>query len=232
MTGTLYGLGLGPGDPELLTLKALRVLTSVPVLAYLRPDGGDSVARAIAAPHLPGNQAEIAIDMPMRGDPAPGKKAYDDGAERIRSQLDSGKDVAFLCEGDPFLFGSFMYLFDRLSPSCSVVTVPGVSSLGAAAAAAGLPLVSRNETLAVLPATLDEAALTQRLADTDAAVILKLGRHVAKVRRALMAAGMADGAHVVVRATHADETIVSLADADDDLPYFSLILSRRTELTP
>lgn len=230
--GTLYGLGLGPGDPELLTLKAARLLAAVPVIAYLQPNDGESMARAIAAPHLPGGQAEVAFAMPMRMDPAVGAPAYDRGAAEIAAHLEAGRDVAFLCEGDPFLFGSFMYVFDRLAAAHTVVTVPGVSSPGAAAAAAGLPLVSRNESLAVVPATLDENTLTQRLTHADAAVILKLGRHLDKARRALVAAGMAKGAVVVTRATFDDETVFPLEDAVDRLPYFSLILARRPESLP
>jgi precorrin-2 C(20)-methyltransferase len=128
------------------------------------------------------------------------------------------------------LFGSFMYLFERLSPDYPVVTVPGVSSPGAAAAAAGVPLASRNESLLLVPATLDEASLTARLAQANAAVVLKLGRHLGKARRALAAAGLADGACVVSRAGYDDQRIVALADATDDQPYFSLILARRREI--
>lgn len=225
--GTLYGLGLGPGDPELMTLKAARLLAAVPVIAYLTPDGGPSLARAIAQDHLPGGQVEVAIDMPMRTDPGPGGAAYDSGAAEIAAHLEVGRDVAFLCEGDPFLFGSFMYLFERLAPRFAVVTVPGVSSPAAASAVAGMPLVSRSETLVLVPATLDEDELTRRLENADAAVVMKVGRHLDKARRALVRAGMAADAVVVVRATHADEHVVALADADDKQPYFSLILARR-----
>lgn len=230
--GTLYGLGLGPGDPELMTLKAARLLSTAPVIAYLKPNDGDSIARAIAAAHLPGHHTEVGISMPMRADSAPGQSAYDAGAIVIAGHLDAGRDVAFLCEGDPFLFGSFMYLFDRLSADYPVVTVPGVSSPSAASAAAGLPLVSRHESLLMLPATLDEEALVDRLAHADAAVIMKLGRHFEKARRALQTAGMADGARVVVRASQDDQAIVALADADASQPYFSLILARRSESLP
>lgn len=233
MTGTLYGLGLGPGDPELLTLKAARLLAAVPVIAYLSPDSGPPLARAIAAPHLAGGQTEVAIPMPMRAaDPAPGAAAYDTGAAAIAAHLAAGRDVAFLCEGDPFLFGSFMYLFERLAPRFAVVTVPGVSSPGAAAAAAGLPLASRNESLVLVPATLDEDALAARLDGADAAVVMKLGRHLDKARRALARAGLDRGAVVVVRATHPDQRVVPLAEADAGQPYFSLILARREDPRP
>lgn len=227
MTGTLYGLGLGPGDPELMTLKAAKLLAAVPVVAYLTPDSGPSLARAIAEAHLRGGQTEVAIDMPMRADPGPGGAAYDRGAAAIAAHLDAGRDVAFLCEGDPFLFGSFMYLFERLAPRFAVVTVPGVSSPAAASAVAGMPLVSRSETLVLVPATLDEDDLLRRLDGADAAVVMKVGRHLDKARRALTRAGLDGGAVVVVRATHADQRIVPLAEADALQPYFSLILARR-----
>ena len=232
MTGTLYGLGLGPGDPELLTLKAVRLLGAVPVIAYLAPDDGDSLARSIAAPHLAQNHDEISIAMPMRADPTPGRAAYDIGADAIATHLQAGRDVAFLCEGDPFLYGSFMYLFQRLVGRFEVVTVPGVSSLGAAAAQAGMPLVSRNETLAVVPATLDETTLIRRLADADAVCVLKGGRQLDKVRRVLTATGLADNAQVVVRATFEDGHVVPLAEAGDTTPYFSLVLARRDKEIP
>ena len=137
MTGKLYGVGLGPGDPELLTLKALRILKSVPVIAWPAPDEGHSFARSIAADHLPGGQVEIAIRVPMRVERFPAQEIYDRAAEEIAAHLDAGRDVAVLCEGDPFFYGSFMYLFERLAGRYETEIVPGVSSIMAAGAASG-----------------------------------------------------------------------------------------------
>ena len=129
MTGTLYGLGIGPGDPELITLKALKRLQAVPVIAYPAPQEGDSLARAIVAPHLDGAQREIAIRMPMVAARFPAQEVYDRAAEAIGGELEAGRDVAVLCEGDPFFYGSFMYLFGRMAERYPVEVIPGVSSL-------------------------------------------------------------------------------------------------------
>ena len=229
--GRLYGLGVGPGDPELLTLKAHRILQSVPVIAYPAPaDGTPSLARAIAAPHIPAGRAEIAILTPMTPGNFPAAEVYDRYAGEISAHLEAQRDVAVLCEGDPFLYGSFMYLFERLADRFGVEVVPGVSSLGACAARAGLPLVSRNQTLAVLPATLDEDDLTARLEAADAAAVMKVGRHLDKVRRVLGALGRLDDAVYVERATMDEERIAPLADVGDaHAPYFSMVLVRRKE---
>jgi len=228
---TLYGLGIGPGDPELMTLKAHRLLQSVPVVVYPAPDTGDSLARAIAAPHLPDGLVAIVIKTPMTPGKFTANDIYDHYAAEIRAHLDAGRDVAVLCEGDPFLYGSFMYVFERLSGDYRTEVVPGVSSLGAVAAAAKWPLVSRNQILTILPAPLDEAVLERRLAETDAAAIMKVGRHLEKVKRVLKRLGLEEGAHYVERASMADEKVLALKDvsADAAAPYFSMILVRQKD---
>ena len=222
MTGTVWGLGVGPGDPELLTLKALRLLRTAPIVAYPAPLGGDSFARGIVAQYLTGEQEEIVIEVPMEIAPEPAQTAYDRAAERIGAELARGRDVAILCQGDPFFYGSFMYLFGRLAGRFRVEIVPGVSSLTAAAAAVQAPLAARNDVLSVLPAPLPEAELARRLADLDAAAIIKLGRHFAKVRRVLIDLGLADRARYVERASLGHQRILSLAEVDPAaVPYFS-----------
>ena len=139
MSGTLYGLGIGPGDPELITLKALRLLRAAPVVAYPAPEAGDSLARAIVAPHLTGGQAELAIRMPLVPGKFPATEVYEAAEVELGTHLEAGRDVAALCEGDPFFYGSFMYLFSRLAARFPVQVVPGVSSLTACAAALGAP---------------------------------------------------------------------------------------------
>ncbi len=228
--GILYGLGIGPGDPELITLKALRILQSVAVVAYPAPENGDSLARSIAAPHLPGGQAEIRMRTPMTPGNFPADAVYDRYATEISEHLNGGRDVAVLCAGDPFLYGSFMYIFARLSGDHTVRVVPGVSSLGACAAASGRPLVSRNQSLSILPAPLDEDELEKRLMQTDAAAIMKVGRHMGKVKRVLARLGLDKGACYVERASLADERVCALNDVDTDAaPYFSMVLVRREE---
>jgi len=224
VTGTLFGLGIGPGDPELITLKAHRILTRVSVIAFPAPERGPSLARRIVAPHLNGTQREIAIRMPLEAGRFPAPEIYDNAAREIAAVLDAGTDVAALCEGDPFLYGSFAYLFARLSTTHRVEVVPGVSSLTAAAARAGRPLALKNEVLTVVPAPLPDEAIAARLQGWDAAVILKLGRHVGRVRALLGQLGRAADARYVEHATMASEQIAGLDEAPDPAPYFSLIL--------
>ena len=225
--GTLYGLGVGPGDPELLTLKALRILCAAPVLAYPAPIDGDSMARAIAAPHLPGGQIEIAIRMPLDAARFPAEEVYAAAAQDIAVHLEAGRDVAALCEGDPFFYGSFMYLFARLADVHHVEVVPGVSSPMACAAALGMPLAARNDVLSILPAPLAEDLLKARLEACDAAAIVKVGRHIAKVRRVLQELGIDSRARYIERASLAAERILPLSEAADPAPYFSMILVHR-----
>lgn len=225
MNGTLYGLGIGPGDPELITLKALRLLRAAAVVAYPAPDEGDSLARAIVAPHLPGGQIEVAIRMPMRVERFPAQEVYDRAAAELGRHLEAGRDVAVLCEGDPFLYGSFMYLFGRMAERFPVRVVPGVSSLTACAAVLGAPLAARNDVLSVLPAPLDAAVLRERIATADAVAVVKLGRHFGKVRTVLRELGLADRARYVERATMANQRVLPLSDVDPgSVPYFSMIL--------
>lgn len=228
--GVLYGLGVGPGDPELLTLKAVRLIQAAPVLAYPAPLEGESMARRIAAPHIPAGKIEIPIRMPMVQARFPAQEVYDRAAEEIGAHLAAGRDVAVLCEGDPFFYGSFMYLFGRLAEEggARVEVVPGVSALTATAASAGAPLAARNDVLTVLPGPLEEADLTQRLQAAEAVAIIKVGRHLAKVKRALAAAGLADGARYISHATLPEQRVSPLAEvSEDSAPYFSMILAHR-----
>jgi len=230
MTGTLYGLGVGPGDPELLTLKAVRLIKDSPVIAYPAPDTGDSLARAIAAPHIPDGRTEIVIRTPMISGQFPANDVYDHYAIEIAGHLRSGRDVAVLCEGDPFLYGSFMYVFSRLSEEFQTEVIPGVSSLMACAAAAGAPLVSRNQILSVVPATLDEDALRDRLSNSDAVALMKVGRHLEKVRRVLTELNLVDNARYVEHASMEDEKVLTMNDLNGaTAPYFSMILVRHPE---
>lgn len=223
MTGTLHGVGLGPGDPDLMTVRARRLIEGARVLAYPQPEGRESLARSIAAAFIPEGIEEIPILLPMTPERGPAQEAYDRAAARLAGALE-GDDVVCLCEGDPMLYGSFAYLAARLGPRHRVVVTPGVSSISACAAAAGRPLALRDEPLAVIPATLPEAEIARRAAG-GAVAVLKLGRHVAKVRRALASAGLE--AVYVERATTPGERVLPLSEAPDPAPYFSLALARR-----
>jgi precorrin-2/cobalt-factor-2 C20-methyltransferase len=223
--GRLLGVGVGPGDPELLTLKAVRVINASPVIAYVAAKGRPSMARRIVAQHLSPDRQEIPVTLPMRPIRELAQAAYDEGAARIGAELERGRDVAVLCEGDPFLYGSFAQLFERLGKRYPTEVVPGVASFTAAAAAARTPLVSRTETLALLPAALPSDALADHLARADAVVIIKVGRHLGRVRAVLADMGMLERTIYVEHASAPCGRVVRLADLTlDEAPYFSLLL--------
>lgn len=231
--GVLYGVGVGPGDPELITLKGLRLLRACPVLAYPAPEHGDSLARRIVAPHLPGGQTEIAIRMPLVADRFPAQEVYAKAAADIAAHLSASRDVAVLCLGDPFFYGSFMYLFARLAAAHRVVVVPGITSMAAGAAALGEPLVARNETLAVIPASLPDLEIERRLAAADAVVLVKVGRHFARIRALLTSMGLARTARYIEHASMTNERAPELATVDPaTVPYFSLVIVRRAGVVP
>jgi len=224
----IWGLGLGPGDPDLITVKSLKILQQVDVIAYPAPLEGDSLTRTIAAPHLRGDQAEIAIRVPMVEERYPAQEIYDGAALEIADHVRQGKSVAILCEGDPFFYGSFMYLFSRLAEEFEIDVVPGVSSLAASAAGLGMPLSERNEVVTVIPAPLDEAEIEARLNATEVAAIMKVGRHFKKVKRVLDRLGLTAHAGYIERATMKEQRILDLTEmADDEAIYFSMIIVRR-----
>ncbi|MEM9910281.1 MAG: precorrin-2 C(20)-methyltransferase, partial [Pseudomonadota bacterium] len=194
ITGILYGVGVGPGDPDLITLRAHKLIESARVVAYPALEGAPSFARSIAAAFIPPGAREIVIDVPMTTERAPAQAAYDKGAEEIRCALDQGLDVVCLCEGDPFFYGSFMYLFARLRESVQVEVIPGVSSVTACAARAGLPLAARNERLTILPGPLPEKELRSRIDGAESVAIMKVGRHLTKIRNVLAELGLAEHA--------------------------------------
>ncbi len=222
--GVLYGVGLGPGAPDLITLRAARLIEGAAVVAYPTLAGAESFARAIAAGLIAPEAEEIVMDVPMSVARAPAQAAYDDGAARIATVLNQGRDVVCLCEGDPFFYGSFMYLFARLSDRYRVEVVPGVTSVTACAARAGMPLAARNERLTVLPGPLPEDELRARIDGAESVVIMKVGRHLPKIRAVIDGLGLTDQAVYVERATLAEELVLPLSEAPVRAPYFSMIL--------
>lgn len=222
--GTLWGVGVGPGDPDLMTLRAHRLIAGAAVVAYPAPLGGASFARSIAAGAIRADAVEIPIEIPMETARFPAQAVYDRAAAAIGDHLGAGRDVVVLCEGDPFFYGSYMYLHARLSGRYPARVVPGVTSLTACAAAWGRPLSSRNGILTILPAPLEAAALSAGIAAAEAVAILKVGRHLPKVRAVLDALGLIDRAGYVERASLPVERVLPLADAPAEAPYFSMIL--------
>lgn len=227
-TGTLYGVGVGPGDPKLMTIRAGEVIRDADVLAFPVDSDGEGRARNIAAPIIGGNAIELPVHIPMHTDPAPAQTAYDEAAARIASHLDAGRNVAWLCVGDPMFYGTFMYLAARLGSAHRIEIVPGVTSLTACAAQTNRALAGRNDILSVIPATLEEDELVSALKCADAAVIIKVGRHFRKVRRVLDSLGLSANATILESATGSEESISSLSDIPaDDQSYFSIILVRQ-----
>jgi len=232
VAGRLFGVGVGPGDPELVTLKARRVIGAVDVIAYPTAGHGHSVARRIAAPYFRGDQLEAPLTFPVTtgetdhpgGYEAALREFYDLCAAEIVRHLDAGRDVAVLCEGDPFFYGSYMYIHDRLAPRYATEVVPGVTSFSAAAAAAGTPLARRDDVLTILPGTLDPDVLAARMRMSDAAVVLKLSREFDGVRDAAERAGVAERGVYVERASTDRQRVEPLRDVHDAPPYMSLLL--------
>ncbi|MBR9864912.1 MAG: precorrin-2 C(20)-methyltransferase [Rhodobacteraceae bacterium] len=229
MNGKLYGVGLGPGDPELMTLKAARLIGAADVVAYPSLEGGASFARAIAAGVIRDGVEEISISIPMSVKREPAQAAYDAGAADLAACLRAGKNVVVLCEGDPFFYGSFMYLFSRLSDDFDVEIVPGVTSVTACAAALRAPLSARNEVLTIIPGPMEETAMEQRIAAAQAVAVMKVGRHLPKIRRVLDRLGLMEHAGYVERATLPEQKAMPLAEAPETAPYFSMILVTKGE---
>lgn len=226
--GVFYGVGVGPGDPELMTIKAWRVISQTPVIAYPKPNRQESLARRIAARFIPDDAVELPIEIPMCGDREHAREAYDTALPLLAAHLDAGRDVAFLCEGDPFFYGSFMHLFARMAAGHETVVVPGVTSLTASAAAIGRPLASRNDLLKVLPAPLGNERLRSEIQTAESVAIIKVGQHFERIKSLLVELRLADRAIMVERATSSEERILKLTDvAEGERPYFSTILIYR-----
>ncbi|UJW31789.1 precorrin-2 C(20)-methyltransferase [Saccharothrix sp. AJ9571] len=233
MSGVLYGVGLGPGDPELVTIKAARLIAEADVIAYHSARHGRSIARSVAEPYLREGQLEEALVYPVTTETTDHPGGYDGAiaefyelsAKRLAEHLDAGRSVVVLCEGDPFFYGSYMYMHERLADRYEAHVVPGVTSVSGSAAVLGLPLVQKEEVLTVLPGTLPGPQLAMKLAEADAAAVLKLGRTFTTVRDAFAEAGKLEDAWYVERATWGTQRVERLAEVDpESVPYFSLAL--------
>lgn len=242
-TGKLYGVGLGTGDPKLLTLRAVEVIGEADVIAYHSAKHGRSNARRIAAAYIREDHVEEHLVYPLTTETTdhPGgyrgaiEEFYEEAAARLAAHLDAGRSVAILSEGDPLIYSSYQHMHKRLAHRYETETVPGVSSIQASVAALGVPLTEDREVLTVLPGTLPEEELTARIASTDSAVILKMGRTFPAIREALSRAGRLDDAWYVERATMAEQRVERLADVDPStVPYFSMAVlpSKVAGMTP
>jgi precorrin-2/cobalt-factor-2 C20-methyltransferase len=231
--GRLFGVGTGPGDPELLTLKAARALAEADIVAHFAKRGSSGNARAIVGAHLKPGVVELPLLYPVTTeidkDHADYKSQivafYEESAEAVAAHLAAGRTVAVLSEGDPLFYGSYMHLHVRLAHRFPTEVIPGVTAMSGCWSQTGVPIVQGDDVLTVLPGTMSEFELTRRLADTNAAVIMKVGRNLPKIRRALQAAGKLDAAIYVERGTMANTASQPLSGkADDSAPYFSIVL--------
>lgn len=231
--GTLYGIGCGPGDARYLTLRAAGLIRSVDVLAFFAKKGREGNARKIVSALVEPGRRELRLVYPVTNEiPArdPSYRAqigdfYRDAASAIETELKDGRSVGLLAEGDPFFYGSFMHMWRRLDAVVPVEVVPGVTGMSGCWTRANAPITWGDDVLSVLPGTLDEESLARRLASSDAAVIMKIGRNFEKVRRAVTTAGLMDRAIYVERGTMAEERILPLRECGD-LPgtYFAMVI--------
>ncbi len=231
--GRLIGVGTGPGDPELLTVKAVKAIEAADVIAYFAKRGRSGNGRAIVE-HLIGQDAVMLplyypVTTEIEKNEAEYRRQitdfYEESAAAVAAHLDAGRTVAVLSEGDPLFYGSYMHLHVRLANRYPTEVIPGISAMSGCWSLAGIPIVQGDDVLSVLPGTMAEQELERRLSDTQAAVIMKVGRNLPKIRRALQASGRLAEAVYVERGTMANAAIIKLADRPEgDAPYFSLVL--------
>jgi precorrin-2/cobalt-factor-2 C20-methyltransferase len=233
MSGRLIGVGTGPGDPDLLTVKAVRAIEGADVVAYFAKEGRGGNGKAIVEHLLQADTALLPLYYPVTTEIAKTDARYqsritgfyDEAAAAVARHLDEGRSVAVLSEGDPLFYGSYMHLHVRLAGRYPTEVIPGISAMSGCWSLAGIPIVQGDDVLSVLPGTLGETELARRLADTQAAVIMKVGRNLPKIRRALQAAGRLQEAVYVERGTMVNSAMVKLADRpQDEAPHFSLVL--------
>ncbi len=232
MTARLYGVGVGPGASDLMTLRAVRILREAEVLAIpRRSEWDESLAWRTAAPNVgevPG-QERLFLTFPMTKDPSVLRPAWDEAFARIGERLEAGRTVAFLCQGDPLLFSTFIYLLREASerwPGVPVEIVPAVPSIVAVPAAAGIPIADGQERIAVIPATYGTEDLVKILRDFDTVILMKVGSVMKEVVAALEQEGLLDRAVYVSKATTKEEKIVRdlRTIRNDKCDYFSMVV--------
>lgn len=231
--GTIYGVGLGPGDPDLMSVRADRLLRNGRHVAFFRKAGRSGQARRIVNGMLHDGVVEFAMEYPVTTEipvTDPGYNAalsafYTECTDHLRKLAEAGEDVVVLCEGDPFFFGSFMHLYTRLKDVVPVEVVPAITGMSGAWTATGQPVTWGDDILTVLMGTLPEDMLADAMQRSDAVVVMKIGRHFEKVKSALKRAGKLDAAWLVEYASMPNQTVQRLSEAGDKItPYFSIIV--------
>jgi precorrin-2/cobalt-factor-2 C20-methyltransferase len=230
--GTIICVGLGPGDPDLMSRRAARLIEAGLHVAYFRKAGQMGQARRIVEGMLRPDVTEYPMEYPVTTEIAFAcvdynnllASFYDDWADRL-CQMAQQHDVIVLCEGDPFLYGSFIHLHARLQGRCPVEVVPGIPGMTGCWNATGHPVTCGDDVLAVLPGTLPESALVHHMQQADALVIMKTGRNLPKIRRALAQTGLLERAWLIERGTMPTQRVIRLAEAgEQDCPYFAIVL--------
>lgn len=229
--GKVICVGLGPGDPELMSVKADRLIRSARHVAYFRKAGRAGQARQIVEGVIGGDATEYPMEYPVTteihfADPEYNRLLaafYEDWAQRL-AELAQGETVVVLCEGDPFFYGSFMHLHSRLQGRAEVEVVPGITGMSGCWTATGIPITWGDDVLTVLMATLPEEELADRARDSDALVVMKIGRNLPKLRRALAKAGRLGAAWIVERGTMEGQRVQRLSEAEEVAPYFSVVI--------
>ncbi len=231
--GIIYGVGLGPGEPDLMSVRADRLIRGAGHVAYFRKAGRQGHARRTVEGMLAADVAEFAMEYPVTTEipfSDPGYNAllarfYASCSAHLRALSDQGRDVVVLCEGDPFFYGSFMHLFTRLRDAAPLAVIPGITGMSGAWSATGMPVTWGDDVLTVLAGTLPEAELVRRMVDCDALVVMKIGRNINKVRHALRQAGLYERAWLVEYATMPNQSVARLAETGNAVaPYFSIVI--------
>lgn len=230
----IYAIGVGPGDPELLTRKAERILREVPVICAPTANPADSsYALSIVEPFIDRDRQEVIVQVfPMRRDQEGLTEFWEEAAAEVVERVKGGKDVAFITIGDPFLYSTFLYLyriFRERYPDIPVEVVPGISSVGAAAVAAGLPLGMASERIAILPATFEEKDLARTLQEFDTVVLMKVSRVFDGVYALLQELGLENKAVFVSRVGSPEQQVVFDLGSivGQKLDYLSLLIVKK-----
>ena len=231
--GKIYGVGVGPGAVDLLSVRADRLVREARYIAFFRKAGRAGHARQIASTLLSKDVIELAMEYPITTEIPLSDQRYSEVlsefykkySNKIISLSQTGIDLVILCEGDPFFYGSFMHIYSRVKDKCPVEVVPAITGMSAAWTATDIPITWGDDILTVLMGTLDKTTLEKQLQDTNAAIIMKIGHNLPKIKKALERTGRFYDAFIVEYAAMDKQTVQRLSDYNtENAPYFSIII--------